>query len=157
MKKILKFLLPIILIGIIGLGVLGMRFFSAPTTTNMEDFFTNHKLAFEEKNRELLTALSQQITVSSEGDTMIGYRWVEVEPKQEIYQKGDPVIVRYYTHLKGIGVGAFGTGIAYLDPRREEKSYPDFEAMMEDRKGAEGFIGYSRISGNWYSFFWEAD
>lgn len=157
MKKFLKFLLPILLIGIIGLGVLGIRFFSAPTTADMEDFFTNHKLAFEEKNRGLLTALSHQTAISSDGDTKIGYRWLEIEPKPETYQNGDPVIVRYYTHLQGIGVGAFGTGIAYLDPRREEKRYPSLEAMMEDRKGVEGFIGYSRISGNWYSFFWEAD
>ena len=65
--------------------------------------------------------------------------------------------MRYYTHLRGIGVGAFGTGIAYIDPVVERKLYPTLEAMTDDAKEVEGFIGYSKISNNWYSFFWEAD
>ena len=90
-------------------------------------------------------------------DSEIGYKWVETEPKPDVYQAGEPLIVRYYTHLRGIGVGAFGTGIAYIDPRMQEKTYPSLEAMINDAKEVEGFIGYSKISDNWYYFFWEAD
>ncbi len=157
MKTFFKLSLAITLVGMITLGFLGSRVFSTPSTAEMEKFFSNHKRAFEEKNKEILTELSQQETISSTGDLTIGYQWLEVDPTPENEQQNTPTIIRYYTHRKGIGVSSFGTGIAYIDPRREERIYPNLEAMREERKRVERFIGYSRISGDWYSFLWEAD
>jgi len=157
MKTFLKLLLAVVLITIIALGVIGYNLFSSPTTAEIKEFFSKNQSAFAQKNAEILSAVAQKKSINSNGDTVVGYQWLEVQPELHSYQNGDPLIVRYYTHLRGIGVGSFGTGIAYIDPRIEEKGYPDLEAMTDDAKKVEGFIGYSKISGHWYCFFWEAD
>jgi hypothetical protein len=123
----------------------------------MTEFFSLHQTAFEQKNGEILAALSQRTAIHSGPEEKEVYRWLEIEPKPEVYRDGDPLIVRYYTHMRGLGVGAFGTGIAHLDPRMQEKTYPSLETMGDDAKKTEGFIGYSRMSGDWHSFFWEAN
>ena len=157
MKTFFKLLLAVILIAIIALGIVGYHLFSSPTTIEMKEFFSKNQSAFAQRNVEILSAVAQEKSVNSNGDADVGYRWLEVQPELHSYQNGDPLIVRYYTHLRGIGVGAFGTGIAYLDPRVEEQIYPNLEAMTNDAKKVEGFIGYSKIADNWYCFFWEAD
>jgi hypothetical protein len=157
MKTFFKLLLLCVLITIIALGFLGYLHFSSPKTAEMKEFFSLHQTAFEQKNGEILAALSQRTAIHSGPDEKVGYRWLEIEPQPEIYRDGDPLIVRYYTHMRGIGVGAFGTGIAYLDPSILEKVYPNLEAMGNDAKEVEGFIGYSPVSGNWHIFYWEAD
>ncbi len=50
----------------------------------------------------------------------------------------------------------FCAGMAYLKDV-ESNIYPSIEAMSADAKKVEGFIGYSKISGDWYSFLWESD
>ncbi|MBW2710117.1 MAG: hypothetical protein JRD04_12835, partial [Deltaproteobacteria bacterium] len=156
MKLFFKLFLAIFLVVFIVLAILSYNQFSLPTSTEMDNYFLEHQEAFKQKNDSILAALQLQKPITLLADSEIGYKWVEIEPKPNVYQAGKPLIVRYYTHLRGIGVGAFGTGIAYIDPRIEEKEYPDLEAMIDDTKKVEGFIGYSKISDNWYYFFWEA-
>jgi hypothetical protein len=157
MKTFFKFLIAVFLISIIGLGIIGYTRFRSPTTAEMAEFFFEHQSMFEQKNVAILSALSQKAEIDSGPNTEVGYRWLETQPAPYAYQDSEPMMVRYYTHLRGIGVGAFGTGIAYFDPGIQEKTYPSLEAMKNDAGKVEGFVGYCRISGNWHSFFWEAD
>jgi hypothetical protein len=157
MKTFFKLLLVVLFISIVTLGFIGYRQFKLPKTDEMEEFFSLQRTMFEQKNAAILTALLTNKVISPGADKGVGYQWLETEPRSDTYQQGEPVIVRYYTHNRGIGVGAFGTGIAYIDPRKKEKIYPSLEDMAPDAKKIEGFIGYSHISGNWYSFLWEAD
>lgn len=157
MKTFLKFLLAALLVFIIILGFMSYSRFQLPTTAEMKEYFFVHQSRFEQENSAIVSALTQKTVIDSGANTQVGYQWLETQPTLDAYQAGDPIIVRYYTHLRGIGVGTFGAGIAYIDPARTEKIYPSLEAMSDDAKKIEGFIGYSHISGNWYSFFWEAD
>ncbi|SHJ99305.1 hypothetical protein SAMN02745165_03709 [Malonomonas rubra DSM 5091] len=157
MRTSFKLLLVVLLISIIALGFIGYRQFTLPKTAEMEEFFSRQRAMFKQKNAAILTALSTNTAIASGADKDVGYQWLETEPRPDSYQQGGSVTVRYYTHIRGVGVGAFGTGIAYIDPARKEKIYPTLEDMASDAKKVEGFIGYSHISGNWYSFFWEAD
>lgn len=157
MKTFLKLFLAVLFVAIISLGFLGYKRFQPPTTAEMEEFFTTHRIGFAQKNAAILSALAQKTTINSGADAKVGYKWLETQPKPEFFQDGEPIIIRYYTHLRGIGVGAFGTGIAYIDPSIQEKNYPSLEAMTDDAKKVEGFVGYSHITDNWYYFFWEAD
>lgn len=157
MKTIFKLILAFILIAILCLVFIGYSHFKIPTTAEMEEFFTAHQINFEEKNAAILANLQKNNTINTGPDSQIGYQWLEIQPFPDSYQTGEPVTIRYYTHLKGIGVGAFGTGIAYIDHARQEKIYPSIEAMQNDAKNVEGFVGYSSITENWYSFYWKAD
>ena len=157
MKSFFKSSLLVILVVIIAFGIMGYRQFSSPTTVEMKEFFAAHRVGFEKKNAAILTALAKETVINSGADTQIGYQWIETQLGPDSYQNGEPVIVRYYTHLRGIGVGSFGTGIAYIDPASQETIYPDIEAMRDAAKKVEGFVGYSHITDNWHSFFWEVD
>lgn len=157
MKIFFKLLLASLLIAIASLGFMGYNRFQSPTTVEMKDFFTAHRTGFEQKNTALLSALAQKATINTGHDAEVGYQWLETQPGPDSYQDGEPVKILYYTHLRGIGVGSFGTGIAYIEPAGQVKTYPNLEAMLDDAKKSEGFIGYSRIVDNWYCFFWEAD
>lgn len=157
MKTFFKLLLAVLLISIISLGCISYSRFQTPTTAEMEEFFAAHQVGFEKKNAAILTALAKKTVIDSSADTQIGCQWIETQPRPDSYQKGEPVKIRYYTHLRGIGVSAFGTGIAYIAPANQEKNYPNLEAMRSEAKKIEGFVGYSHIIGNWHSFLWEAD
>lgn len=157
MKTFFKLFMAALLIGIISLGFVGYKSYRLPTTVEMEEFFAAHRSGFEHKNTSILYSLQNKVAVDSGLDTTVGYQWLEMEPKADLYEDGGPVIIRYYTHLRGIGVGAFGVGIAYIDPSDQEKNYTNLEAMTDDARKIEGFIGYSHISGNWHTFLWEAD
>ncbi len=155
MKRFLKILLVIFLLISGALGFAGYKLFSLPDSSEMKTFFFEHRQAFEQKNTSILSALRQQKPIATTGNSVIGYQWIQLEP--EYPQTGKPMIIRYYTHLRGIGVGSFGTGIAYINPEATEKLYPTLEAMNRDAKKTEGFLGYSSITGHWYAFRWEAD
>jgi len=155
MKRFLKILLAVFLVISITLAVVGYKQFSLPSSSDMKSFFLEHQQGFEQENSSILATLTQQKSIAMAGNPEVGYQWLQIEPEQ--YQPGKPLIVRYYTHLRGIGVSSFGTGIAYMIPEAVEKLYPTIEAMDEEAKKSEGFLGYSPISGNWYSFRWEAD
>ena len=157
MKTFFKILLATILVASVALGIVGYRLFSLPTTAEMSEFFSENQSAFVLKNAEILSAVAQKKSINLQADAGIGYRWLEVQPDSHSYQNSDPITVRYYTHMRGIGVSAFGTGIAYLDSEIEKNIYPSLETMINLAKNVEGFIGYSHIVDNWYSFFWEAD
>ena len=157
MKTFIKLFLIILLIAIITLGFIGYTRFQLPSTAEMEEFFAAHRSGFEQKNYSILSALAQKETIDLGPDSKVGYQWLEMELKSDSYQDGDPITLRYYTHLRGIGVGAFGTGIAYIDPSIQTKNYPSLEAMADDAKKVEGFVGYSHIAENWHTFFWKAD
>ena len=157
MKTFFKLILVVLLIAIIGFGIVGYNSFKVPSTVEMVDFFSTHRGGLEQKKVAMLSALEQKQVISLGADTQLGYRWLEIEPQPDSYLPGEPVTIRYYTHLRGIGVGGFGTGIAYIDSAKSEKIYPSIEAMSEAAKQVEGFIGYSRIVDNWYCFLWEAD
>ena len=155
MKRFLKILLAVFLILAGVLIVMGYKQFSLPDSSEMKVFFLEHQPAFKQKNASILTTLERQGRIATTGNPEIGYKWLQIEP--EHYQPGQPLVIRYYTHLRGLGVGGFGTGIAYMSPGATERLYPTIEAMDKDAKKIEGFLGYSPISGNWYSFRWEAD
>ncbi len=155
MKRVLKILLAVFLILASILIVMGYKQFSLPDSSEMKAFFLEHRPAFEQKNISILAALKQREHISTAGDAEVGYKWLQIEPDYD--QPEQPLVIRYYTHLRGIGVGGFGTGIAYMSPGATERLYPTLEAMGTDAKKTEGFLGYSPISGNWYSFRWEAD
>jgi len=157
MKTFLKLFLAVLLIAIISLGFIGCKRFQSPTTVEMEEFFAANRVGFEQKNAEILAALTQKTAINLGADAKVAYKWFETQPNHDFFQDGEPIIIRYYTHLWGIGVGVFGTGIAYIDPSIQEKIYPSLETMTDDAKKVEGFVGYSHITGNWHSFFWEAD
>ena len=156
MKKFFKAFLLIVLVGFVTIFIYGYRLHTLPTTAEMKSFFASHQSAFRQKNGEILSRLKQHQPISFKADPATGYRWIKISPAgEDQYQQ--PVIVRYYTHQRGIGVGGFGTGIAYIDPEIKIKSYPSLEAMKVEAKKVEGFIGYTPIAENWYLFFWEAD
>ena len=157
MKTFFKLFLILLFILIISLGFIGYNRFQLPSTAKMEEFFVAHQSGFEQKNTVIISALEQKIEIDSGVNRQVNYQWLKILPSLDSYQEGDPVAVLYYTHLRGIGVGSFGTGIAYIDPKKQEKTYPTLESMSADAARIEGFIGYCHISGNWYSFVWEAD
>lgn len=108
MKYFGRVLIAVVLTVIVGLGVLFYSHYRLPTTAEMEDFFSKHRSAFERKNADVLFAVSQNRAIDSGPDTEIGYQFLEIRPES-------PLMVKYFTHVRGIGVGAFGTGIAYLE------------------------------------------
>ena len=67
-----------------------------------------------------------------------------------------PVAIRFHTHVRGIGVGAYGAGLAWLQ-EPPAKAYVSGNEMMQAARQVEGFIGYRHIEGHWYAFLWEAD
>ncbi|MEN8107285.1 MAG: hypothetical protein ABFS22_04690 [Pseudomonadota bacterium] len=67
-----------------------------------------------------------------------------------------PLSIKYYTHRRGFGVGTFGTGIAWLE-NPPDKICPGLEAMKQDDRQIEGFVGFGHLSGNWYYFRGELD
>jgi hypothetical protein len=157
MKRFLKILAIFIVSGLAVLFFLGYRQFSIPQTAELHEIFADKRNAYETHAANTREAMSKREPIDSAANAQIGYLWLEVEPEPATYNDGDPIVLRYYTHARGIGVGAFGTGIAYLDPGLRVQNYPDIETMREDARKVEGFIGYSRISGNWYAFYWKAD
>jgi hypothetical protein len=62
----------------------------------------------------------------------------------------------FITHQRGFGVGAFGTGVAHL-ATTPDKLYRDLEAMHEDARSVEGFVGFTEFGDGWYGLLWEAD
>ncbi len=120
-----------------------------PTTDGMKGYFAQHQVVLQRVNVEILAALSE------------GKQMDPALAKGEVYQflqlRSTPMpMVNYHTHVKGFGLGSYGTGIAY-SPSAPEKIYENLEVMRPDAAAVEGFVGYTHISGDWYAFFWEAD
>ncbi|MBU1564983.1 MAG: hypothetical protein KJ630_05060 [Proteobacteria bacterium] len=127
--------------------------FKCPSLSDMQEYFTNHQEFFETTNNQIMsTMLSGKTFVPKESGSYKNILWLKV-----IGDKVDQDFqVRYFTHIKGIGVGSYGTGIAYLNSP-PKMIYGDFESMNKDASEEEGFVGYCSIKGPWYIFFWEAD
>lgn len=138
------FVLVSVVLAIAGIGLYLQ--YRLPSTADMETFFHEHRAELERRNIEVLAAAGD---VESGPDPRAGYRFLEV-------RREPPRAVRYFTHLRGIGVSAFGTGIAWLESP-PEKVYSSLEAMLDDSAMTERFIGYGRLEGSWYYFLWEAD
>lgn len=152
----IKFRIVAIAIVVMSLATCMYSGFRIPSTADMKDFYSEHQNDFEQHNAALLMKLSKNESIDTGPNPAVGYQWLMVFPHPSIYEEGMEIELRYYTHKKGIGVGSYGTGIAYLDPGTTE-TYPSIEAMKEDASQVEGFVGYGAIAGNWYYFLWEAD
>ena len=157
MKLFLKITLAVFVSAIIAIVVIGYKQYSVPSSAEMVAFFVSNRDGFEQKNREILSALDQQEQIDTGADSQLGYRWVEIEPLDSLASNNEPIVVRYYTHVSGIGVGSFGTGIAHIEAGYEVETFASLEAVIAAAKGVSGFIGYSKISANWYSFFWNSN
>jgi len=144
--KIISILLAISTSVIVG-GIVVLYFnFKLPTTIEMRNYFSSHQSEFENKNAEILAVLAAGGHVDSGGNAKVGYLGLQAtsEPSAQIM---------YFTHRAGIGVGSFGTGIAYLESQ-PVTLYPSLEAMRDDGGKDDGFVGFGRLSGKWYFFFW---
>ena len=144
--KIISILLAISTSVIVG-GIVGLYFlFKLPTTIEMRNYFSSHQSEFERKNAEILPVLAAGGQVDSESNSKVGYLWIRAtsEPSAQ---------VMYFTHRAGFGVGSFGTGIAYLETQ-PVTLYPSIEAMRVEGSKDDGFVGFGRLSGKWYFFFW---
>lgn len=136
------------MIAITAICLMSLFYFSnsRPSAQEMKDYFLERQSAFEGKNAELLSAISENREIEKGTDEHVGYQWLKLTYEPNIQ-------IRYYTDSLGIGVGSFGTGLAYLQSP-PDKTYPDFESMYDDARRVEGFIGYTHILDNWYSFLW---
>ena len=123
------------------LGLFGYLFFSTqlPNTEEMHKFYSSHHADLDKENKEII----------SKENRKIGYFNVEATLNPSIS-------IKYYTHQQGFGVGAYGTGIAYLEIP-PHKLYASLEEMNKDSNSMEGFVGFGLLSHNWYYFRWELD
>ncbi|MFC1524133.1 hypothetical protein ACFL6N_05010 [Thermodesulfobacteriota bacterium] len=134
-------------------GVLLFRSYSLPDSAQMQEYFHQHRESLAAANREILASMAPdghlQAGVTDKQAKLLDIEFIETNSRF-------PLEIRYHTHVRGIGVGAYGTGIAFLElpPLR---LYSNLENMAEDAAQEEGFTGYCAITENWYSFLWEAD
>ncbi len=146
MLRIAAFGIPLALV--LGVALYAMFHEPMPNAGTMRLLFVDRQLAFERRNEELLRAAAEGRPYDTGPDNRIGYRFVR--------RVADPPGFEYITHIEGVGTGAFGTGIAYLE-KPPKKLYPSIEAMTDDAKAVEGFVGYGAIRPPWYFFLREAD
>ena len=147
--KLISLVVSSILLLVIGIFV--YLFFSTqlPDTEGMHRFYLSRQTEFERINRENIANLKTGKPIDLKENKKVGYLRISAELKPSIS-------INYFTHQRGFGVGAFGTGIAYLETP-PDKIYANLEAMVEDAGPIEGFLGYSPISPGWYYFRWELD
>ena len=149
MKLILKILAA--LIGLAVLAALALAFLAYEPLPNEKDLTTLYETnagAFEARTAEIREAVATSSSITKRRDEVLGYFAVEAHAQ--------PFSVLYYTHSSGIGVGAYGTGLAYFE-EPPEHVYANLEAMKPDAAAVEGFRGYGPIRDNWYYVFWEVD
>jgi hypothetical protein len=148
-KRILVITLAIILLLVT--GIFAYLFFVAklPDTEGMQSYFSSRQAEFERINTEIILRLKAGQPINSKEYKKAGYLGVEAVLNSSIS-------IKYYTHRLGVGLGVFGRGIAYLGTP-PNKLYPSLEAMVNDSRSVEGFVGYGRLSNNWYYFSWELD
>jgi len=115
----------------------------------MQRFYLSRQAEFEKINIENISRLTAEQPIDTKQNKKVGYIRMSAELKPA-------VSIKYYTHQRGFGVGAFGTGVAYLETP-PNKLYASLEAMAEDSGPIEGFVGYGHITGDWYYFRWELD
>lgn len=133
------------------IGIFGYLYFTTqlPNTEEMHSFYSSRQVKFEKINIENISRLIAGQPIDLKENKKVGYIRMSAELKPTIS-------IKYYTHQRGFGVGAFGTGIAYLETP-PNKIYASLEAMTEESGPIEGFVGYGHITGNWYYFRWELD
>jgi hypothetical protein len=123
-----------------------------PDTKEMHSYFLSHQAEFEKENTEIISRLKAEQAINSNENMKPVYFRLEAALKPSLS-------IKYYTHQLGIGLGAFGTGIAYLETP-PNIIYSGLEEMVEDSRATEGFVGFGQLSSkssNWYYFFWEID
>ena len=133
------------------LGLFGYLFFSTqlPNTEEMHKFYSSHHADLDKENKEIISKVMAGQPINSKENRKIGYFNVEATLNPSIS-------IKYYTHQQGFGVGAYGTGIAYLEIP-PHKLYASLEEMNKDSNSMEGFVGFGLLSHNWYYFRWELD
>jgi len=131
--------------------IFGYLYFTTklPNTEEMNSFYSFRQAKFEKINNEIISRLIAGQLIDLKKNKEVGYFRMSAELKPTIS-------IKYYTHQRGFGVGAFGNGIAYLETP-PNKIYANLEAMGKDSGAIEGFVGYGRITDHWYYFHWELD
>ncbi len=165
--------LPVCAIGAAGaLGyVLCADLWVLPSPGEMEAYLRRHRQKLEETVQVLS---SGEAAAAPQAARLIGElrdsgvaRWVECgsagarcEPVAGTDPAGAgrdaPGSVLFYTHVRGVGVGAYGVGLAWC-PRPPTPLSADREAMLAAASQREGFVGFRALGGPWYEFLWEAD
>jgi hypothetical protein len=118
-------------------------------TGDLKSFFEDRSSFFEQKNTELLAMIRRGDQIDTGFSRKIGYKYINIVSK-------DPFRIHYVTDQRGIGVGSYGTGVAYLE-REPDIVYESLESMYDKGQGIEGFVGYGHLKGKWYYFYWKAD
>ena len=119
-----------------------------PTAAELTGLLEQNRSAYEQRTEEIRQAVNRGQRFAPLQDDALGYFTFDA--------RREPFRVLYYTSRSGLGVGAYGTGLAYLE-EPPERLYSGIEAMREAARAVEGFIGFGGIEGDWYYFFWEAD
>jgi len=112
-------------------------------------YYTDHRTALEQRNRDILAALDRNESPATGADTAAGYRFVRIE--QEPART-----ISYATHISGFGVASAVTGIAWLE-LPPAKTYPSLETMRDEAALDDGFTGYVALADGWYLFFRQVD
>ena len=149
MKTLLKILAT--LVGLLIIAVVALILFAyspLPTVDEIEELYTLHREGYAARTAEIRAKLEKGEAPGNRVDETLGYFAYET--------RSAPFSVTYLTHSSGIGVGAYGTGLAYFDAP-PEKIYGSVESMKQDMAAVEGFRGYLRIAEDWYFVLWEAD
>jgi hypothetical protein len=126
-----------------------------PTTDEMRDLYYQNRGAWEARTEAIQEAKAKNEDFGKKKDETLGY-YTYSTGGDPFSAGGDLFGILYYTTSSGIGVGTYGTGLAYLG-REPQDIYPNLEVMKEEASKVEGFWGYGHIEGNWYYFLWEAD
>jgi len=132
-------------------GIFGYFYFTTqlPNTAEMQSFYLSRQAKFEKNNTVNISRLIAGQPINLKENKNVGYFRMSAVLKPA-------VSIHYYTHQRGFGVGALGTGIAYLETP-PDKIYTSLEAMADISGPIEGFVGYGHITGRWYYFHWEID
>ena len=149
MKLLLKILATFLILVIV--AILGLAFIAyspLPSDEEMVALYRNNVHEYENRTNQIRASIMNNESFGSHRDEALGYYALDV--------RKSPFSVFYYTHSSGIGVGAYGTGLAYFD-EAPDRIYENLSAMKPDASAAEGFRGYAPIDGHWYYAFWEAD
>ena len=136
---------------IIVIGFVGYLYFSTllPNTEEMRQYYSNRQDEFETENLKIIADLKAGQIINSKENKEIGYLYVQAILKPSIS-------IKYYTHWRGFGVGAFGPRNAYLE-NPPYRIYSSLEDMDNDYKSTDGFVGFGTLSPNWYYFRWNTD
>ena len=144
--KVLGALVLLVIVAIVGLALLAHH--PLPNEAEIIALYQANAEAYEKRTDEIRETLKQKKSPGPIRDEKLGYFAIEA--------RNSPFSVLYYTHSSGIGVGAYGTGLAYLT-QVPNPVYRSFKEMREAASKVEGFRGYGSINGRWYYALWEVD